>query len=89
MPNSSDLSLVFQQGVGANIGNMQILEDNVFLPGTGSEGPVDYGDPTVWHSVKLTLTPVVPGQYGDTDVINGSLSIDGGATYSFSVLGDG
>lgn len=87
VPNNSDLALIFQQGVGANVGNMQILEDNVFLPGTGSEGPVDYGDPTVGHSVKLTLIPAVPGAYGDADTINGSLSIDGGTPYNFSVLG--
>lgn len=86
-PGNSDLSLVFQQGVGANVGNTQILEDNVFLPGTGSEGPVDYGDPTVAHSVKLTVVPAVAGAYGDADTINGSLSVDGGAAYNFSFLG--
>ena len=87
VPNNSDLSLIFQQGVGANSGNMQILEDNVFLAGTGSEGPVDYGDPTIEHSLKLTLIPAVPGQYGDADTINGSLRVDGGTPYTFSVLG--
>ncbi len=87
VPNNSDLALIFQQGVGANTGNMQILEDNVFLPGTGNEGPLDYGDPTVGHAVKLTLIPVVPGAYGDADTINGSVSVDGGTPFNFSVLG--
>ena len=86
--NNSDLALVFQQGVGGTHSNMQILQDNVFLPGTGSEGPVDYGDPTVGHSVDLTLVPAVAGAYGDADTINGSLSIDGGTAYNFSVLGE-
>jgi hypothetical protein len=87
VPNNSDLTILFQQGVGANTGNTQILQDNVFLPGTASEGPVDFGDPTVGHSVRLAMVPAVAGQYGDADVINGSLSIDGGPAYTFSVLG--
>lgn len=87
--NNSDLTLIFQQGVGANVGNMQILEDNVFAGGTDGSGlgPVDYGDPTAWHSVKLTVVPAVAGAYGDADTINASVSVDGSAPYSFSVLG--
>lgn len=87
VPNNSDLTLIFQQGVGANIGNTQVLQDNVFLPGTASEGPLDYGDPLATHSVKLTLIPTAAGAYGDADSINGSLSVDGGAPFNFSVLG--
>jgi len=85
--NNSDLALVFQQSVGANTGNMQVLQDNAFLPGTANEGPLDYGDPTVAHSVVLTLIPAVAGAYGDADVVNGSVSVDGGTAYNFSVLG--
>ena len=84
---NSDFAIVFQQGVGANVGNTTFHEDGVFLPGTGSEGPVDYGDPNAWHSVDLRMIPAVAGAYGDSDVINGSLRIDGGAAYNFTVLG--
>ncbi|MEZ6194024.1 MAG: hypothetical protein R3C45_22485, partial [Phycisphaerales bacterium] len=89
VPNNSDLTLLFQQAVAPNAGNMQILEDNVFAGGTSGTGlgPVDYGDPTIWHSVKLVLIPAVAGAYGSADTINASVSIDGGTPYNFSVLG--
>jgi len=89
VPNNSDLTLLFQQAAGPNSGNMQILEDNVFAGGTAAngDGPVDYGDPTVGHSVQLTLVPASSGAYGSGDTINGSVSIDGGTAYNFSVLG--
>lgn len=89
VPNNSDLAIIFQQGVGGNVGNTQILQDNSFAGGTNidGEGPLDYGDPTAWHRVQLTLRPAVPGMYGDADTILGTLTVDSSATHSFSVLG--
>ncbi len=84
---NSQFAVLFQQGVGANTGNTQIFEDGAFLAGTGSEGPVDYGDPLAEHSVLLNFTPATPGAYGAADIVNASLSVDGGSPYNFSILG--
>lgn len=88
----TDFVVLFQQGVGNNIGNTSFFQDSTsaateFLPGTAMEGPLDYGDPTIEHSVKITFTPQVAGQYGDTDVIDFSVVVDGSASFSSTVLG--
>lgn len=85
--NNTDFAILFQQPVGGNVGNTQFFEDGVFLLGTTDEGPVDYGDPLATHTVELTMVPATAGQYGDADMINGSVSIDGGTPFDFSVLG--
>ncbi len=85
--NNADFALLFQQAAGGNTGNTQFFQDGAFLPGTGATGPVDYGNPTVGHNVLLKLIPAVAGQYGAADTINGSVSIDGGTPFNFSVLG--
>lgn len=85
--SDSEFALLFQQGVGGNTGNTQFFEDGAFLGATGSEGPVDYGDPLAEHSVLLTFVPQTPGAYGSADTIDGAVSIDGGSPYSFSVQG--
>lgn len=90
--NGADFALLFQQGVEGNVGNTQFFQDSTsaateFLPGTGATGPLDYGDPTATHSVVLTMTPAVAGAYGDADVINFTLEVDGSASFSSSVLG--
>lgn len=85
--NNADFAILFQQPIGANAGNTQFFEDGVFLPGTTEEGPVDYGDPLATHTVTLTLVPATAGQYGDTDVINGSVAVDSGTPFDFTVLG--
>ena len=90
--NGSDFAILFQQGVDANVGNTQIFQDDdgtgsSFLPGTAATGPLDYGDPTATHAVLLTMTPAVAGAYGDSDVINFTLEVDGSASFSSSVLG--
>ena len=89
---NSDFSMLFQQGVGANVGNTQFFQDDTgtltsFLPGTGSTGPLDYGDPNATHSVLITLTPQIPGAYGDTDVINFRVVVDNGPSFNSTVLG--
>ena len=84
---NTDFAVLFQQTVGANVGNTGFFQDGVSLPGTGSPGPLDYGDPLASHSVLLTMTPAVVGMYGDSDVINGSLKVDNGTAYNFTVLG--
>lgn len=87
--NNSDVSILFQQSVGSNIGNTQIHEDAALkFPATaGDPGPLDYGDPLVDHSVKITAIPASVGQYGETDTVNISLEVDGGTPFDFSVLG--
>lgn len=89
--NNSDFNLVFQQGAGTNVGNTQLIEDSVLIDPLvdGDPGPVDYGDPTIEHSVELTLVPAVNGQYGDTDVINGTFTVDSdpNKSHNFSVFG--
>lgn len=85
--NHADLTILFQQAAGPNVGNTQLFQDSEFLPGTGSEGPVDYGDPLAGHSVELTLVPTAAGQYSDDDSVNGTLIVDGGTPYNFTVLG--
>jgi hypothetical protein len=90
--NLSDFAVLFQQGAGGNVGNAQFFQDSTsaateFLPGTGATGPLDYGDPTIEHGVLITLTPQVPGQYGDADVIDFNIVVDGSATFSSTVLG--
>ena len=89
VPNNSDLAVIFQQGVGGNQGNTQILQDNTFVdPNNGSQpDSVDYGDPTAWHNVFLKVVPATPGAYGDADTINGTLSVDGAPGFNFSVQG--
>ena len=84
---NTDFAVLFQQAAAPNAGNTQFFQDGAFLPGTTATGPLDYGDPLVQHSVLLTMTPVTPGAYGDADTINGSIRVDGGAAYNFTVLG--
>ncbi len=84
---NADFALLFQQAAGPNVGNTQFFQDGVFLPGTAATGPLDYGTPTTPHFVLLTFIPASPGAYGATDSISGSVSIDGGSAYNFSVLG--
>jgi hypothetical protein len=88
----SDFAILFQQSTGGNAGNTQFFQDdlgaaNTFLPGTGATGPLDYGSPTATHSVVISLTPTTSGAYGDSDVINFSVVVDGGSSYSSTVLG--
>ncbi len=90
--NITDFVVLFQQGIGANVGNTQFFQDSTtaateFLPGTGNEGPLDYGDPTIQHSVVITLTPRAEGQYGDSDIIDFSVIVDGLSSFSSTVLG--
>lgn len=87
--NNADVTLLFQQAVGDNQGNTQIFQDNMLLlPAMeGDTGPIDYGDPLTGHAVELTFVPAVNGQYGDADTVNGSVIIDGGSPFEFSVLG--
>ena len=90
--NLSDFVVLFQQANLPNLGNAQFFQDSTvaateFLPGTAALGPLDYGDPTIQHSVLITLTPQVAGQYGDADVIDFSVVVDGSASFSSTVLG--
>ena len=86
--NNTDFSVLFQQGAGDNTGNTQFREDQtVFGDVNPGEGPVDYGDPNAEHSVLLTFVPQLAGAYGDAATIDGSLVVDGGPAYNFSVLG--
>ncbi len=87
--NNADLSILFQQSVGSNQGNTQIHEDSALIDPLmdGDPGSIDYGDPLIGHSVELTLVPQTPGQYGDSDTIDVTLTIDGGTANDFSVLG--
>lgn len=87
--NNSDVSILFQQSVGSNAGNTQIHQDGVLLfPAMATDpGPLDYGDPLVGHSVKLTVVPQANGAYGETDMVDISLEVDSGTPFDFTVAG--
>ena len=101
--NNADLTILFQQDILGNDppnqdGNIQIREDSVLVHGTTDDvnepdpdpsgnGAINYGDPTVDHSVKVQIVPAVTGAYGDTDILDVELTVDSVLLYSFSTVG--
>lgn len=87
--NNGDFLVLFQQGVGTNEGNTQFFADGVLTaPASSTDpGPLDYGDPLATHRVLVSMIPQVAGAYGETDLIDGSVSVDGGTPYEFTVMG--
>ena len=81
--NNSDVAMLFQQSANGNLGNPQFFVDGALV----DDGPFDYGDPDLPHDVTVSITPDVPGAYGDADTISGWVSVDGGPRYHFNVPG--
>lgn len=85
--NNSDVAVLFQQAKGANAGNTEVFADNVNLNPGNPEGPLDFGAENALHTALITAVPQVLGAYGETDLIDVSVSVDGGAAYAFTVSG--
>lgn len=81
---NSQFAFLVQQASGGNAGNTQIFEDGAFLAGTGATGDIDYGDPGVGHAVLMTFVPQATGAYGDSDLIDFTITVDGDPGKSFS-----
>ena len=87
--NNADVAILFQQGAGTNTGNTQFYQDAALLQADPNQGPVDYGNPEVSHSVLLTFTPQVAGMYGETDLIDVMVQVSGATPnpYNLTVQG--
>lgn len=71
-------SLLFQQGVGGNVGNAELWGNQTSI------GTADYGDPLASHNVRIDFTPGSSGAYGVGDAIDYEVFIDGSGTALFS-----
>jgi hypothetical protein len=81
-PNLSDWSILFQQAANGNTGNANVRTDN-----TGPGFSFDYGNPDIEHSLLLTAIPQVSGAYGDADLIDINVLIDGTLSQDFTTVG--
>ncbi len=78
---SGDFAVLFQQANNGNAANAEAFEDNTSL------GTFDYLNPDVPHSLVLTATPQSIGAYGDADLIDINVLVDGSISQDFTVLG--
>lgn len=85
--NNSDVAVLFQQAMGGNAGNTEVFVDGVNPNAGNPSGPLDYGNPNALHTALIVATPQVAGMYGETDLIDISVSVDGGSAYSFTATG--
>ncbi|WP_428386789.1 hypothetical protein [Mucisphaera sp.] len=78
---AADWSILFQQANAGNAANAEAFIDNV------SDSNFDYLDPVAPHTLLLTVTPQVPGAYGDTDNIDINVLVDGTISQDFVTTG--
>lgn len=78
---ASDFSLLLQQANAGNAANAEAFEDNVSL------GNFDYLDPVSPHRLTVVAKPQVTGAYGDADLIDVRVRIDGSIVQDFTTLG--
>ncbi|MEM8863986.1 MAG: PEP-CTERM sorting domain-containing protein [Planctomycetota bacterium] len=79
--NGSDFSVLFQQAAGGNAANAQVDEDSSEID------TFDYLDPNSPHTLLLTVVPQVPGAYGDADLIDINVLVDGTISNDYTVAG--
>ncbi len=79
--NFSDFGISFQQANAGNAANAEIFVDGLFVSN------FDYLTPDLPHTLLLTVVPQVPGAYGDTDLIDINILVDGTISVDVTVTG--
>ncbi len=86
--NNTDTAVLFQQGVDGNVGNGQVFtNDGTINMPPAFPAAFDYGDPTASHSVVLTAVPQVTGLYGDSDLVDINVTVDGNSLFDYTTNG--
>lgn len=78
---ASDWAILFQQANNGNAANANVFTDNSAI------GSFDYLTPDAPHTLLLTVVPAVPGAYGETDVININVLVDGVISNDYATVG--